>query len=61
MTTNKLKGRAPKVRYCPLHEYEIVECDEWCEPRRIELKVLDVRLRNLFRVMGYYRTRQESA
>lgn len=39
--------------YCPLHEYDQTECDEWCAPRRDEMRALDVLLRRYWRYAGY--------
>lgn len=47
------------VAYCPLHEWDTEECDEWCLPRRREMKRLDDELRKYWRHVGYrlYRLR----
>ena len=39
--------------YCPLHESEVQDCDQWCLPRRIEMAKIDLGLRHYFFYAGY--------
>jgi len=41
------------LRYCPLHEWDSSDCDEWCAPRRDEMQRLDNALRKYFADKGY--------
>jgi hypothetical protein len=41
------------TEYCPLHEYDRDECDEFCLPRRKELWRIDAALRTHWARLGF--------
>jgi len=45
VTTSKAASGKTFTEYCPLHEYDRTECDEFCLPRRKELWLIDAQLR----------------
>jgi len=53
ITTSDTPAGKTFTEYCPLHEYDRTECDEWCLPRRKELWLIDAQLRSYWSWMGF--------